>query len=261
MSFARFALRIAALRALDGATLAGDNVRDSDINAIDISADGSMSTDQRRPFVVVYTDDSTAEDADLRDLRQTGAIDFVCEFGVASTMTTINPATGESDIVPGAIAFPATDAAFEMILDLVARQIVVALTGPDPWAELWKRLSTGTLRIEQRRAASSDDGTRIAARQMRIPLDLRPDPVWGQELNPGTVWGDFLAALQAADPELAIVAASFVGPQEGAVTAETIRRSRGHTAAERDALGYGPEHPGGEAWTIDTVVLEEEIGG
>ena len=38
MSFARFALRTAALHALRGQTLVGDNVRDSDFGAIDVGA-------------------------------------------------------------------------------------------------------------------------------------------------------------------------------------------------------------------------------
>ncbi len=215
-----------------------------------------MRTDQDAPFIVIYTDDGTAEGTPLRNLRENGLTDLVCEFGIATAMTATDPETGQSTIV--GINIPGTDAAFELALDMVDRQIVAAMTGPGAWADIWRDLTVSVSRIERRRAAAGDAGSRIAARQLRIRLDVRPDPVWGQPLAEGSVWLRFLAALTTADPGLATVAAGFLGPQGEALTVDMIRASRGHTAAERDALGYGSLHPGGEGYTITTPVL---IGG
>lgn len=247
MSLARFALRTSALHALRDATLVGDNVRDSDITAIDVSSDGALRTDEDRPFILIYTDDGTAEDADLRDLRENGLTDFVCEFGIASAMTSTNE-QGETTIV--GVNVPGTDANFEMTLDIIDRQIVAALTGPAPWADLWRRLSRKVTRIERRRAASAEDGTRVAARQLRIRLDAIPDPAWGQPLAPTSVWLSFADALADADPDAAAVLGAFLGDQDPALTADLIRRARGHTFGEARHLGYGPFHAGGVAFRI-----------
>jgi hypothetical protein len=255
MSFARFALRTAAVHALLGRTLVGTNVRDSDISAIDIAGDGSLRTDQDRPFVLVYTDDSTAEEADLRNLRQNGTLDFVAEFGIATAMTDTNE-RGESTVV--GFNLPATDAAFELVLDMLDRQIVTALTGSSPWGDLWRRMSNAVSRIERRRAASTDNGTRIAARQLRIRLEVRPDPVWGQPLAPTSIWREFLTALQGADAPLAAVASGFLGPQGAEVTTEIVRAAHGHTVREARDMGYAPFHPGGEAYVIREAVVEAD---
>lgn len=258
MSLARFALRLSAVHALRGATLVGDNVRDSDITAIDVSSNGDVRTDEDRPFIVIYTDDGNEDEAPLRDLRQNGLIDFVCEFGIATAMTTINEETGENTIGNG-FAIPATDAAFEMTLDLVGRQIATVLGGEDsPWAEIWRGLHDNVVRIETRRASSAEDGSRVAARQLRIRLKAKADPVWGQPIGDSSIWRRFIAALQEDEPDLAQIAAAFLGPQGSAVTAETIRRSRGHTAPELAALGYGPQHPGGDDFIIQTPVVEND---
>lgn len=253
MSLARFALRTCAVRALTGATLVGDNVRDSDFGAIDVAADGSIRSDQDRPFVLVYTDDSTAEDTATRDLRQNGHLDLVVESGVANPLVETDETTGESRIV--GINLPDTDAARELTLDLIDRQVTVALTGPDTWAELWQRLHNRVLRIDRRRAASTEGGVRLAARQLRIRLDVLADPAWGQPLVAGNPWADFVAALIATDPALGAVAATFLGPQGPAVTTETIRRAMGHTGREARALGYGPFHPGGVTWLVEEPIV------
>ncbi|EYD71807.1 hypothetical protein [Limimaricola hongkongensis] len=257
MSFARFALRASAVRALRGATLVGDNVRDSDFGAIDIAGDGSLRTDQDRPFVLVYTDDGEATETDLRSLRQNGAVDFVCEFGIAAAMTVLDEETGASHIA--GISMPPTDANFELTLDMIDRQIVAALTGQGVWAEIWRRLSLSVTKIERRRAAASDEGMRLAARQMRVRLDLLPDPVAGQPMAPGAVWADFVAAITAEDAVLGDVAASFLGGQDTALTYDMLRAGRGHTEAEGRALGYGPFHPGHPEYLITDPRIETDV--
>lgn len=259
MSFARFALRTAALYALRDQTIVGDNVRDSDFGAIDIGSDGSLRTDQDRPFVLIYTDDSDAEeDLGTRSLRQNGNLDFVVEFGIASPMTETNPETGES-IIYG-VGVPATDAAFELTLDMIDRQVVDALTGEGDWPDLWRSISDRVLKIERRRAATNDDGTRVAARQMRVRLQCKPDPVNGQPLADTSVWARFMVALQGADASLYGVAQTFLGTADAELTYEHIRKARGEHRDEVKALGYGPFHAGQPDYTITDPQIEGGYG-
>ena len=56
MSLTMMALRIAAVEALKaGGTMVGTNVLDSQISAIDQTVDGDLKTDQKRPFIAVYS--------------------------------------------------------------------------------------------------------------------------------------------------------------------------------------------------------------
>lgn len=232
MSLCRLALRHCAVKALTGQTIVGANVTDSDFGALDLTPDGQMQTDRDRPFVLVYTDESRATETDVRDLRQNGELDFVIEYGVASAMTEIDPETGES-VIAG-VNIPATDANFEAALDLMDRQVMAILSGADGWAELWRNLTDGVTKIERRRRASADEGMRIAARQTRITVAAKPDPVPGQALADTSIWARFLAAIED-DPVQPMVQAMLgeVQPDWKAVIA-----GRGMTGGEAKALGF-----------------------
>lgn len=256
MSLARFALRTCTVHALRGATIVGANVRDSAITAVDIQADGALRTDEDRPFVVVYTDDSNAEGPALRDLHQNGPTDLVLEYGIALAMATTN-AQGET-VITG-LSIPATDSGFEVTLDAIDRQVVAALTGDSSWANLWKRLSHSVIKIERRRAASAQDNVRMAARQLRLRLDLMPDPKPGQPLAPTSVWLEWVAALTAVDAESGALASSLLGSQGAELTSAMVRASRGHTTQETAALRYGPLYPAGESWTIQGHTVDQTV--
>lgn len=232
MSLCRLALRHCAVKALAGQTIVGANVADSDFGALDLTPDGQLSTDRDRPFVLVYTDESRATETDLRSLRQNGELDFVIEYGVASAMTEIDPQTGES-VIAG-VNIPATDANFEVALDLMDRQVMQILSGADGWAELWRGLTQGVTKIERRRRASADEGLRIAARQTRITVSALPDPVPGQALASGSIWARFLSAVDG-DPVEEMVRAMLgtAQPEWKAIVA-----GRGMTAGEARAMGF-----------------------
>lgn len=239
MSLARTMLRLTALEALRGRTLVGDNVTDSLIGAIDVQADGGLRTSLEKPFLTIRTDDSETADAPLRDLRQNGVIDFVLEFGITAAMTEDDPDTGAPVIV--GVEIPATDAAFEFFLDAVDRQIVNALTDPEnSWSELWRKLHDKAVKIERRRASSDDNGVRLAARQLRISLATKPDPVLGEPLVDASIWSRCRVALATARPDLTDTLDGLFGVEGAEVTYAMIQRSRGHTSAEASALGYVP---------------------
>jgi hypothetical protein len=186
MSLHRIAARIAAVQALKGRTLVVDNVLDSDIGALDVQADQSLRTDQEKPFISVYCDASVNKDGpasdQLRALVPNGITEFLFEAGITASMTVTDPDTDESFIVPG---IPATDPAFEFHLDIVMRQLSDALTDPtNQWAEVFRKFCRSFIAIERARASGDDKGVRLAAHQLKLTVDLWPDPVRGMELKP-----------------------------------------------------------------------------
>lgn len=189
----RIAWRIATIEAIKGNTLVGGNVLDSQIAALDVGADGTLRTDQERPFVAVYTDGaSIREGLTVRELHRCGDTDLTIESGVTASMTVTDEETGVSQVIPG---LPATDRDFEFFLDCVGRQIVNCLSDPDnPWAEIWRGLTSGIRKIERKRTSDAASGTRIAAHQLIISGELLPDPVFGEPLK-GT-WVKLFALME-----------------------------------------------------------------
>src|SRR5690606_36217188 len=109
---------------------------------------------------------------------------------ISAAMTDTDPDTGVSTVI--GIGIPATDPALEFYLDCVGRQIAVALSDPDnAWAEIWRGLSSSVLKIERKRTSDAASGTRIAAHQLVITLDLLPDPVFGAPIAPTSIWAIF----------------------------------------------------------------------
>lgn len=256
MSLCRFALRLCAVEALKGRTIAEGNIRNSTISAIDIGANGDLRMDEDRLFCDVFTDESVATDTDLRDLRQNGMVALNFESGIASGMAVTNPETGESQL---AIGLPATDSAFEATLDILQRQITAALTDPtNEWSELWRKLSDGVAKIETQRTAREDDGTRRAARRLSLTLMAKPDPVYGEPLAATSVWVRFKAMVDANVPELSGVVDTMLGTPGAEVTPAILQRSRGNTAVEARALGYAPFYPSAPGALITTPILEDE---
>lgn len=238
MTLSRFALRLSAVQSLKGRTLAGDQVRNSRIGAIDIAADGSLRVNEDRVFLDVFTDDSEASGADVfpRDLHENGELALNFESGITSTMTGTNDA-GESVIV--GVNVPATDDAFEATLDILDSQIQTALSDPNnEWAEVWRKLSTGILKVERKRAASADDGLRRAARQLRVTLRARPDPLPNELLAATSPFKQFRDLVERDCPGMLPQVEMMIGSSQTEVTVDMIRAAFGYTASEADALGF-----------------------
>lgn len=232
---ARLAIRIATIEALKGWTLVEDNVLDSQISALDFAADDSLRTDQDKPFIAVYTDDSKIETGiDLRALHKSGLTDLVIETGIASTMTETDPESGESKII--GLGIPATDRAMEFFLDCVGRQVTSALSDPNSeWAEIWRSLSNSVIKIERKRTSDSS-GTRIAAHQLAITLDLLPDPVFGQAVASTSTWAKLFAKMEVSNHPYLATMQALVGSPDGVLASEAQRRRFGLTLDEARAL-------------------------
>lgn len=240
---ARIALRIAAIEALKDNTLVGANVLDSQIGALDVAADGSFRSDQEAPFIAVYTDSSKASDRiDLRSLHKSGATEITIEAGITAAMTQTDTETGESQFI--GIGIPATDPAMEFYLDCVGRQITTALSDPrNEWAEIWRGMSSGVVSVERKRASDAESGTRIAAHQLVITLDLLPDPVFGVAFADTSIWAKFFAKIEAVEHPYLPMLESLLGNPAGVLDHEAQRRRFGLTLDEARALMITPVEP------------------
>lgn len=252
----RIALRLAAVEALKGATLVGDNVLDSEIGAVDIAADGSIRTAEEKPFIAVYTDGSKVEEGLAgRSLHKSGPVALVLEYGITAAMAVTDAETGESTVMAG---IPATDDGLEFKLDLIGYQIAAALTDPDnEWAEIWRALGGNVQKIERRRAADGSSGTRVAAQQMTITIDLMTDPVRKEPLRETATMSIFLAkALASENAVLVRKAQAMQAAIAGSLSDWKLDQARyGLTADEACAMQIVPMP--GAAETIGEVAISD----
>jgi len=251
MSLVRIAVRIAAVEALKGRTLVGDNVLDSEIGSLDIGADGLLRSAEDRPYIAVYTDSAKAQAGiDLRAFVQNGETEILFESSISTAMTeTAND--GTSTLI--GIGTPATDRGFEFHLDMLARQIGDALTDPaNEWGQVFLSLIQGFNLVERSRI-SSVEGTRMAGHQLKLTVSLIADPVRG-ELRPTSAFAKFLAkAAELQDEEkvefIEAICSQLAGDEFSWVASQ---RRYGMTAGEMSALLLTPAM-GAEA---DVAVVE-----
>ncbi|NTG26171.1 hypothetical protein G6L08_03350 [Agrobacterium rhizogenes] len=196
MSLACIAIRIAAVQALVGQTMVGDNVLDSEIGTLDVGADGKLRTHKEKPFISVYVGGSKVTDGlETRALNKNGSVDITFEAGIASPHVVTDPETDESVIYGG---LPATDANFEFQLDMTIRQIGDALNDPqNQWAELLRSFSLRLLSVERDRVSTDANGTRLAAHRLKLTTEVVADPIRGAVLGEGSPFGRFFAKCDA----------------------------------------------------------------
>jgi hypothetical protein len=197
----RLALRLATVRALRGRTLAGANVRDSEMAPI-----ADVANDEMMPLIVVYTDDgkftSMGRDlfATVGDARvDVGFQNLIIEIAITQRMQ-IRDDNG--DMIVGAIP-PVLDAALECNIDFIEREVYSALMDADPsavWSSMWQGFAPHVGERDSQRGSLKQDGVRLAGRQIRLAVKLPRDPTPGAPIGP--LWSRFLA-LATADAELA----------------------------------------------------------
>ncbi|WP_062111132.1 hypothetical protein [Aureimonas sp. AU40] len=241
MSLARIALRTAAVEAIKGRTMVGENVLDSPNGALDIQSDGTLRTEEDKPFVAIYTDEGVADDVAERDLTENGSCVLVIEIGISMAMTELDRETGQSTIV--GVSVPASDRAFEFFLELVQRQVLDALSDPDSvWADIFRALHTRVEKMEVGARRTSDNGQKLAGHQTRLQLALMPDPVRGAPLDPRSAMARFLTALEAEGEATYVAQAVAMRSVLGGIAPDwkLHQARRGLTRMELHALGLGP---------------------
>lgn len=240
MSLVRIAARIAAVQALKGRTLVGDNVLDSQIGSLDVDADGALRTDEDKPFISVYSDAAKVEGADTyaRSLAGNGDTEFLFEAGISAAHMELNETTGESTLI--GIGIPSTDEAFEFHLDIVLRQIGDTLSDPaNEWAEIFRKLTRQILRIERARMSGATNGLRLAAHQLKVTAEMIADPVRGLEMKATHPLARFFVKAAAEEDAVLDAQCALMLSQVNGVAEydwQTALRRYGMTRTEGDNL-------------------------
>jgi hypothetical protein len=235
MSLTMMALRISAVEALKaGGTLVGSNVLDSQISAIDQTADGRLRSDQQRPFIAVYTDAAKSQDLGATGLRSNGRVDIMFNCGVSVSMAQTDRDTGETRIVD---LFPATDAGLEAILDALDVQIGRALVDPESeWAQVFGDFVQAYVAKEHARSSSSVENVRLAAGQTRLTVDVFADPAMGQPLPEGGPWPRFMALMQSMDHPHLNLFRELLGQSDDGASYPLYEQLTGATSQDAKAL-------------------------
>ena len=228
MSLSRLAMRIAAARAVKGATLAGDRVFDSAIDPIDATI-----AENRQPILIVTTDEHEGIPTG-RDLFGTDeSCDLIIEAAIASRVETGGEVT---------ITIPHTDEGMELVLDMMEHQVCAALIRErSPWSRIWMKLVPRVKRRLSRRGASAENGIRFAARQIVLTCDLIADPTDGATVPASHAWHDVLTVM-AADPALEPVSDLLRATIEGEPLADWKRAANtlGIEKTTANVMGLGP---------------------
>ncbi|WP_276200578.1 hypothetical protein [Chelatococcus sp. XZ-Ab1] len=188
MSLTSLAIRLATIRALKGRTLAGDNVFDSTIKALD-----ALAPEATTPFIIVTTDDDqfAIEGRDL--LAGDHRLELVIEIATAKKLAVEDG--------PDVLTIPASDAGLEASLNILGWQIARALAADGgEWSDLWRSIVVKVHSIASRRGADETNGVRYAARQFIYTVDHIAEPLPGTAPHEGDAWARIIAALKA-DPE------------------------------------------------------------
>jgi len=228
MSLSRLAMRVAAARAIKGATLAETRVFDSTIDPID-----QTIADTRAPVLIVTTDDHEMEITGRDLMHGNTRCELVIEAAIASRVEV------SGDV---SLSIPHTDEGMEIVLDLIEHQVMVALTRErTAWSRVWMKLVPRIHKRSSRRGASVEHGVRFAARQIVLSCDLIEAPTDGAPIIPGSTWEDVLTVM-AADEALSPIADLLRATIEGQPLDDWRRAANalGIHLATGDAIGLGP---------------------
>ncbi len=228
MSLSRLAMRIAAARALKGATLAEARVFDSAIDPID-----QTIAETRAPVLIVTTDDYEVDTVG-RDLMHG---DTRCELVIEAAIASRVEVSGDVSL-----SIPHTDEGMEIVLDLIEHQVMTALTRErTTWSRVWMKLAPRVHKRSSRRGASVEHGVRFAARQIVLSCDLIEAPADGAAVVPGSTWEDVLAVM-TEDEALSPIADLLRVTIEGQPLADWRRAANalGIHLETADAIGLGP---------------------
>lgn len=249
MSIIRAAIRLAAVAALRDRTWAKGNIYDSDgtplVQALKDLPPSPVGAATRIPYIVVYTDTDHHIDISGMDIyssdRQLG---LVLEIAVSSGLR------------DGALFLPHTDAAMELIIDMVETQSIAALFGDvrNPWNDVMKGLINSVARVPTMRGGRANAGIRFAARQCVFVCDTIADTPPGIPLGQYHTLNAFLAQAQALPEHDAVRdAASII---QSVLTAEN---GTPYSSWEQDQAWLGLARRGIEV--IGYAPLREADGG
>lgn len=195
MSLARTILRIAAVQAITGKTIAGDAVFDSDIDPID-----QRVSETPQPVIVVYTDDDQSSPTGFADFLQGSQVELVIEVVYAGRASVTLDADGpDGPQQAEVLQLSGRDATNEILLDMIERQVVRTLVaGQGEWSQVFRAVACKCTRRLSRRGASAEQGARFAIRQLVLTLEPLIDPVPGAPVTPGSAWDKAFSLMEAS---------------------------------------------------------------
>lgn len=225
MSLTRLAMRIAAVRALTGATLAEDRVFDSAIDPVDVRIKA-----HRAPIIVVTTDEDSGK-PDGRDLNLTDReVALVIEISVA---TATRVASDDIEFV-----IPGTDEGLDALLDLTEWNVTRRLTTDEAgWPRAFMMLVPRIMSVASKRGVNTE-GVRFAARQLILICDAVSEPPRGAPVDPLSAWGVFLAQVEAT-PDLVPMATLLRSLIEDPARPDWKRAAEAIGITEAGAEGIG----------------------
>ncbi|SHO65819.1 hypothetical protein SAMN02745172_02466 [Pseudoxanthobacter soli DSM 19599] len=169
MSLHRLALRLAAVEALRGVTIAGRLVYDSRQAALD-----ELGTrPEPRPVLVVYTEDERVEpEGQARHPATVPVISLVVEAMIAARGQVMVQAPDGSTETVGALDVALTDKRHEALLDLLDAQVRRALD-PRSYTDAgapYRRVAMETRAIESVPLRDADGEVRLALRTIALTI-------------------------------------------------------------------------------------------
>ncbi len=234
MSLNRLVLRTAIVTALNNfgigpyPTLAGPHIYDSKIEPVD-----SVDRDVAYPMCVVYTDydrNSVAHAATLTGER-TLTVTFELLIGIL---------TKDEETPNYTMNLPVTDSELEASLDIFEFQIFEALRADNAAANVFRTICYGPQQITSRRGATTEGGTKIAARQITYETNTLPE----SSLPVAPSWmRAFLDQLKVSDgfDGVAQQLLQFYDGNASAAEPDRIARTLGWSRDTYDRLGYPPK--------------------
>ena len=169
MSLARACLRLSAVAALRGFTLAETRVCDSRIGAID-----GLKPDERKPVIAVYTEDQAGEALST----QNGGPPFKPSVDLVFEISVVEAQFDDQDVITD-IVFPTTDGELEATLDTLEQQIRTILFEDvtKPLSNLFRRAFLRAHHYQSLRFREEAKGIRLAYRYVIVKLEVADEPV------------------------------------------------------------------------------------
>lgn len=233
MSLVSLALRLATIRALKGATYAGERVFDSMVSPADLVAIGKQQT-----IIIVTTDDDDISIQGRDFMAGDHSLELVIEVAAASKLVVEIEGESNEEI----ITIPASDAGLEASLNFIGWQITKALSASGgEWGDLWRTIVMKVLSVTSRRGADERSGVRYAARQYVFKVDHIAEPQPGTPVREGDAWHR-IVQMMLADHEFS----SFGKIIEGFVTGNEADQWKAYQMAlglADDETGVFPEKP------------------
>ena len=233
MSFARLALRLTAIQAVRAGTYA--KVTDSQMAPIEEYALGKTV-----PVIMVFTD---AAQTDIKGTELFTQDTQSLVFQILISKKTKVPVVDEVGNILGDEEFwepVKTDAHAELMLDMLCRDIDLALTNPkNPWSNLFLDMACSIEKRISTRGASANKEDRFAAWQVAYEIKMLREPLKTQ-VSLGSVWDRFMTLmeeLEDAEPIMPILRRALdADPDNPFDVNEHIRQSYGLSEGSAESL-------------------------